>query len=189
MFDTDLLMTLDRVATVLDQLGVEWAIGGSIASSVHGEPRSTNDVDIIAKLRRFHARKLVQALGDDFYAVETVVEEAIDENRSFNVIDQRTVIKVDVFVPAPGPMGEGQLERRTKAEFDEDLEYFVLSREDTILQKLRWYELGNRVSDRQWRDIVGLLRIPESQLDREYLESTARAAGLADLLARALEDT
>jgi hypothetical protein len=81
-------MTLGRVASALDQLGVEWAIGGSVASSVHGEPRSTNDVDIIAKLRPFHARKFVQALGDDFYAVESVVAEAIDDNRSFNVIDR-----------------------------------------------------------------------------------------------------
>lgn len=115
-----------------------------------------------------------------------MVAEAIDEARSFNVIDQRTVIKVDVFVPPPGPMGEGQLDRRRKAEFDEGLEYFVLSREDTILQKLRWYELGDRISERQWRDIVGLLRV-QAPLDREYLESTARTAGLEALLTQAIE--
>lgn len=181
-------MTLDRVAEVLDQLGVEWAIGGSLASSIHGEPRSTNDIDIIAKLQPFHARRFTRALGDDFYVVESVVMEAIADNRSFNVIDQRTVIKVDVFVPPPGPMGEGQLERRERAEFDEDLEFFVLSREDTILQKLRWFELGGRSSDRQWRDIRALLAVPQP-LDREYLESTARAAGLTELLARAIDET
>jgi len=78
---------------VLDQLGVEWAVGGSLASSIHGEPRSTNDIDIIAKLQPFHARRFARALGDDFYADELTVLEAIEANRSFNVIDQRTVIK------------------------------------------------------------------------------------------------
>jgi hypothetical protein len=94
-------MTLGRVASALDQLGVEWAIGGSVASSVHGEPRSTNDVDIIAKLRPFHARKFVQALGDDFYAVESVVAEAIDDNRSFNVIDRSAVDQTEFYEPFP----------------------------------------------------------------------------------------
>jgi hypothetical protein len=115
------------------------------------------------------------------------VAEAVAENRSFNIIDQRTIIKVDVFVPPPGPMGEGQLDRREKAEFDKDVHYFVLSPEDTILQKLRWFELGGRTSERQWRDVCGLLAILAPRLDREYLESTARTAGLAELLARALE--
>ncbi len=181
-------MTLDRVAEVRDQLGVEWAVGGSLASSVHGEPRSTNDIDIIAKLRPGHARRFTRALGDDFYVVESVVAEAISASRSFNVIDQRTVIKVDVFVPPPGPMGEGKLLRRERAEFDEDLEFYVLSREDTVLQKLRWYELGGRSSDRQWRDICALLSIRRSELDLDYLEETAEAAGLAQLLVSALSE-
>jgi len=181
-------MTLDRVAEVLDQLGVEWAIGGSLASSIHAEPRSTNDIDIIAKLRPLHARKFARALGEDFYVVEETVMEAIAEHRSFNVIDQRTVIKVDVFVPPPGPMGEGQLDRREKAEFDEDLEFPVLGREDIILQKLRWFELGGRSSDRQWRDIRALLEV-RVRLDSEYLETTAQAAGLRELLARAIAET
>jgi hypothetical protein len=115
--------------------------------------------------------------------------KAIAENRSFNVIDQRTIIKIDVFIPPPGPMGEGQLDRREKAEFDENVYFFVLGREDTILQKLRWFELGGQSSERQWRDVCGLLEIVGPLLDHEYLESTARAAGLAELLARALEES
>lgn len=188
MFDSDILTTIDRMAEVFEQLGVDWAIGGSIASSLYGEPRSTNDIDFVAKLRPGHAAQLVAALGDDFYAVEATIAEAIRANRSFNVIDQRTVIKVDVFVPPTGPMGEGQLTRRSKAAFDDDRAFFVLSREDTVLQKLRWFELGGRISDRQWRDLRRLLEIHKSHLDDEYLESTAEAAGLAELLARALKE-
>lgn len=85
-------------------------------------------------------------------------------------------------------MGEGQLDRRTRANFNEDRQFFVLSREDTILQKLRWFELGEQSSDRQWRDIVGLLEIREASLDLDYLETTAAAAGLGELLARALAE-
>jgi hypothetical protein len=64
----------------------------------------------------------------------------------------------------------------------------VLGPEDTILQKLRWYEVGGSISQRQWRDICQVLRVQADRLDMQYLQVTAAAAGLESLLARAIAD-
>ena len=183
----DILATIDRFSAELDRLGVAWAIGGSIASSIHAEPRSTNDVDFVASLRPVHAAALARALGPGFYVDEATALDAIVEHRSFNLIDQQSMVKIDVFVPPPGPLGDGQLERRVRVEIDEDFHCYVLSREDTALQKLRWYQLGDCSSERQWGDILGLLGDPE-RLDLAYLRRVATSGGLDDLLERALAD-
>lgn len=181
----EVLRTIGRVAAVLEQLGVPWAIGGSLSSSLHGEPRSTNDIDFVAVLRIEHARAFVTALGDQFYADADVVIDAIRRRASFNVIDDETVVKIDVFVPPPGPIGTGQLDRRRRIALAPDLDVWVLGPEDIVLQKLRWYELGGSTSDRQWRDVIEVLRVQGEGLDLEYLSGVAAGAGLDVLLARA----
>lgn len=179
---------LERIGQALDALGVQWAIGGSFASTIYGEPRATNDIDVVANLRAEHVTRFIATLGSDFYADEPMIRDAISARDSFNVIDERSVLKIDVFVPPPGPLGEGQLLRRRTLPLGEaGPSVFVLSPEDTILQKLRWFALGGQVSDRQWRDIVGVARLAPD-LDVTYLQDTATAAGLADLLGRALAE-
>jgi hypothetical protein len=123
---------------------VDLGVGGSFASAVYGEPRATNDVDVIVRLRLGEVRRFVAALGRDVYVDEDVIREAIVDQRSFNVIDEVTYVKIDVFVPPPGPLGEGQLVRRRRLSVTDDLQTWVLGPEDIILQKLRWYRLGNR---------------------------------------------
>jgi hypothetical protein len=183
-FGKDILATIDRFAGVLDQLGVEWAMGGSVASSVHAQPRSTNDIDVIAMLRPGHAAALARALQAEFYIDEASVRTAIIEHRSFNLIDERTFVKIDVFVPSPGPLGDGQLTRRVRVEISDGLFCWVLGREDILLQKLRWYQLGGEVSERQWNDILELLT-DRTKLDLDYLQRTAAAGQLDELLERA----
>jgi len=177
------------IARAFASLAVKWAIGGSIASAAHGEPRATNDVDIIALLTEKNARAFAQQLGASFYADADVAAEAARRHSSFNVIDNRTFIKIDVFVPAPGPLGAGQLDRLQMLPIlggVDDLP--VLGPEDVILQKMRWYQLGGEVSDRQWRDIVSVLRIARDVLDIGYVLEVASENGLAGVLARARKD-
>lgn len=140
--DQDLKLTLASIGGALESIGVTWAIGGSFASTIHGESRSTNDIDVEARLVARDARRLVVALGDDFCADESMIAEAIAANDSFNVIDQRTFLKVDVFVPPQGLLGEDQLIRRQVLTLFDDLTLYVLRPEDTALQKLRWYQLS-----------------------------------------------
>jgi len=177
------------VADILDALNVRWAVGGSVASAAHGEPRATNDVDLVAVLTEAEARTVVLRLGGDYYADGDSAAEAVRLRGSFNIIDRRSFIKLDVFVPGPGPLGLGQLDRKR------DLDVFpsmrpvpVLGPEDVVLQKLRWYRLGGEVSDRQWRDIVSVLRLVRSELDDRYLNDVAAGAGLTTLLERARAD-
>ena len=137
----------------------------------------------------WHAR-FAQALGDAFYADEEVAFDAASRHASFNVLDQRTLLKVDIFVPPPGPLGEGQLiRRRYTALFPESRLVPVLGPEDIVLQKLRWYESGRQVSDRQWRDVVSVLRLAEMPLDDAYLDEVAESGGLGELLAQARKDS
>lgn len=180
---------LVALAHAFDALAVRWAIGGSVASAAHGEPRATNDVDVIALLTETEARALVQQLGTDFYADADAAADAARRRSSFNVIDNRSFIKIDVFVPAPGPLGAGQLDRLQLLEILPGVRALpILGPEDVILQKLRWYGLGGGVSDRQWRDIVSVLRIASDAIDQAYLDDVATSQGLAALLARARDD-
>lgn len=185
--EDDVLHTLKEVADVLEELGVAWAVGGSLASSIHGEPRATNDVDVIAALRLPHVPRLTEALRDRFYLDVPAIERAIIARQSFNLIDELSIVKVDVFIPPPGALGEGQLERRQRQPLPGTGFIFVLAAEDIVLQKLRWFDLGGRVSDRQWRDILAVLR--HGPFDMDYLTTTADKAGFAELLSDALHDS
>ena len=146
MTDPDELgLAVVTLADILDAMSVCWAVGGSIASAAYGEPRATNDVDIVAVLTEEQARAFVAKLGADFYADADAAADAARRKSCFNVIDNRSFIKVDVFIPGHGPMGIGQLERRTELEvFPSVRPVPVLGPEDTVLQKLP--------SDRQWRE-------------------------------------
>lgn len=181
----EILNVLARFTEICDKLGVPWAVGGSLASSIYGEPRSTNDLDIVAALTIRNIPDFVAGLGADTYVDAMAIRDAIERNSSFNVIDERFFIKVDVFVPPEGPLGTGQLERRRRVEVGAGVHAWVLSPEDTVLQKLRWYRLGGEQSDRQWRDICSVIRLARAELDWEYLRRVAGDAGLGDLLDRA----
>lgn len=184
----DLLTTLGSVAEVLDAIGVEWAVGGSIASTAYGEPRSTNDVDIVAALDHVHVSLIHKRLGTAFYVDTEMMHAAISARGSFNLIDERTFIKVDVFVPTPGPLGLGQLERRRVHPVGAHSSIQILAPEDVVLQKLRWFDIGGRQSDRQWRDVVEVLRISGKDLDRGYMQRVCTQAQLDELLHQAWLD-
>ncbi|MBL8742784.1 MAG: hypothetical protein JNK04_16865 [Myxococcales bacterium] len=144
---------------------------------------------MIAILDEAGARRLAALLGPDFYADTDAALGAVRARGSFNVIDKRSFLKVDVFVPPAGPMGAGQLDRRQLLEVLPGVPALpVLAPEDVVLQKLRWYKLGGEVSDRQWRDIVAVLRQSQHGLDSQYLTSVAAGAGLGALLERAVSE-
>ncbi len=185
----ELARTLVALGAALDGLGVRWAIGGSLASATHGEPRATNDIDVIALLNQDTARALCAALAGEFYADVDTALEAVRARRSFNVIDKTTFFKVDIFVPGPGPLGAGQLDRCRVMDVHLGARPFpVLSAEDIVLQKLRWYAVGGEVSDKQWRDILSVLRFAGDDMDQSYVDTVAQVSGLGDLLARARKD-
>jgi hypothetical protein len=178
------------VTQTLERLGILYAVGGSLASSLHGVMRSTLDVDIVTDMRLEHIPLLVAALSKEFYADDEMMRGAIEHHSSFNLIHYETAFKVDIFIRKPRAFDQMQLERRraTVIATDPEESIFVASPEDTILAKLEWYRLGGEVSDRQWRDILGVLKTRTGELDLVYLHKWAGELEVPDLLARALDE-
>ena len=185
---SDVLRTTLRVARILDSLGVDYFVGDSLASSLHGIPRATQDVDLVAAMTQNEVDGFVEALGSDFYLDEEMIREAIRRGTSFNIIELETMFKVDVFVARSDGVSQTEMMRRQAIQPGEDPDetLMVATPEDIILQKLAWYQLGDEVSERQWLDALGVLKVQGSRLDKSYLQKTADLMGVAGLLRRAL---
>jgi hypothetical protein len=179
-----------RVAEALDRCGIEYLVGGSLASSISGEPRSTLDVDLVVVIAESDVDPFLATLGDDFYSEPDALRRAIRDKSSANVIHLATSTKVDLFVAGGSPIDSQQMARRQRVlvSTDPDRHLNVYTPEDILLQKLRWYRLGEEVSDRQWRDILGIILVQSGSLDEDYLRQSAEILGVADLLHRALDE-
>jgi hypothetical protein len=180
-----LLVTIE-----LERLGVSYVVAGSLASSLHGLPRATADVDIVAALRVEHAQPLATALGEAFYVDVDMIRDAVTRRSEFNIIHLATMFKVDVFVPTLDAVSRGELARGTAilVDADQGRTFRVASPEDTVAQKLSRYRRGGEISERQWRDVVGVLGVQGGKMELEYLRATADALGVRDLLDRALTE-
>jgi hypothetical protein len=183
----DLVSVALKVTQVLDRLGIAFVVGGSVASSAHSFPRTTNDVDLVADVEPEHIGPLVEALEGEFYIDAAMVADALRRGASFNLIHYDTAHKVDVFIRGRDPFRTAQIARR-RPESIEDAVLPVSSPEGTILAKLKWYRDAGEVSERQWRDVLDVLRVQAERLDISYLRSSAEQMGLGDLLDRASKE-
>lgn len=186
------LVVVARLARAFDALEIRYLIGGSLASSVYGIPRATQDVDLVADLKLPHVAAITSALAGEFYVDADMIREAIERQASFNVIHLATMFKADVFILKGDPWSREEMTRARAEELDVPggkLAVRFASPEDTLLHKLVWYELGNQISDRQWGDILGVLEVQGELLDREYLDRWAPVLDVAELLRRAREQS
>ena len=176
----DPLSIVRQLGAVFDALEIPWVVGGSLASSIYGEPRSTNDADLIVALPASKVPALARE-ATDFYIDADTLERQLRSGRSYNIFHTPTMTKVDLF-PAVGAFERSQLERaRSLAGVR------LLAPEDAVLAKLRWYRAGGELSARQLADVEAIVALRGDTLDREYLETWATALGVADLLASVLE--
>jgi hypothetical protein len=179
-----------KVSRVFEKLGVPYLIGGSLASALYGMVRTTQDADLVAEMRLEHLQPFVAALKDEFYVDDEMIAESIQRNSSFNMIHRETMFKVDVFIPRPRPFLRSQLARAQKQTFTFETEVSAkfASPEDTILSKLEWYRMGGEVSERQWRDVLGVLKTRAGDLDLNYLWKWAGELHVGDLLERSMKE-
>lgn len=178
----------DTLRSAMEQAGIRYAIGGSWASTAFGEPRFTNDVDILAELTQENLAVFLRHLGETFYSDAEEALNAIRRGRPFNVIHMPTVLKFDLFPASGFPLGSEELDRAVSLEdtgLSKGPAWFVTP-EDILLAKLYWFKLGGEVSEVQWRDIAGIVRGCSAALDRSYLERAASELAVRDLLHRAL---
>jgi Nucleotidyl transferase AbiEii toxin, Type IV TA system len=179
-----------EVTRVLETLDVPYVVGGSLASSLHGIPRSTQDADLVAALRADHIRPFIAGVEGSFYISPERVEAAVRRRASFNLIHLKSMIKVDLFVFTETPLARQEMARRQVLPIPGEPEAHlqVATPEDTILQKLLWYRKGGGTSERQWTDILGVIKVQGRALDLGYLKEWATRSGVEDLLAQAFAD-
>jgi len=187
----EILSAIEPVIKAFEELGISYYIGGSIASSAYGIARATLDVDLISNLKPYQVNSLVKKLKPDYFIDENMIQDAIQTTSSFNLIHLETMLKVDVFILKEKLYSQKAFERKRRDTIDVEnnsLQIYLCSAEDIILNKLEWYKLGEKVSERQWLDVLGVIKVQGNLLDVEYLKHWAKELDISDLLERALEE-
>jgi hypothetical protein len=174
-----------RVAAALESVGARYFLGGSLASSLDGQPRATNDIDFVIDIPIGKVGALAAALGADFEVDGDTLRDAVLHGRCANVFYLPQILKIDFFGHGHGPYDESEFSRSRAVTVRADRTLIVKAPEDTVLRKMLWYREGGEVSDRQWHDILGVLRTQGSRLDIDYVRTWAARLSVVDLLDRA----
>ncbi len=173
------------VFTTLDRLHLEYLVGGSFASSIFGNRRSTNDLDLVVEISEFDVEPFVAAFSKEFMVSQASIEQAIAANElysSFQITHEEELFRVDFFMRSYDDFSQAEFERARRVEIVPGLPSPVSGPECIVLRKLQWYVLGGRVSDRQWNDIVGVLEIQKGHLDESFMDTWSARLGLRELL-------
>ncbi len=181
-----------RLLAVLDRMEIPYEVGGSVASSAYGIPRTTMAADLVEDLKPEQIEEFAAMLGSDFYADANIMRDANARGRSFNLIHYASAYKFDLFPLRQDSYSRTEFGRRRHTEVrsfgPEPIECAVASPEDTILCKLEWYRASGETSERQWNDLRGVLKISGARLDLAYLRQWAPVLKVDDLLERLLAE-
>jgi hypothetical protein len=181
------LRVLREVVTALTQLNITYALGGSWASSLQGQPRFTRDADISVEPFQGKEKALCACFGPDYYLSLEAIQSAVQNRTSFNIINLTVGFKVDLFIQRERPFDRSFMNRRRSLELPNfpKQTIAVVTPEDIVLLKLEWFRIGGEVSDQQWKDVLGVLQTQAGKLDEEYLTYWAGQLNLTDLLTQA----
>jgi len=181
-----------RLLALLDRMKIPYLVGGSVASSAHGVPRTTLDVDLVVDLRPEQIEEFAGELRGDFYADAEMIREAFARGRAANLIHLGTAWKFDLFPLQRDEYSRTSFARRSFREVRPDgkeaVECAVASAEDTIVRKLEWYRAGGETSERQWGDLRGVCQAARDRLDLAYMRKWAAELKVGDLLESLLSE-
>lgn len=180
-----------QIAEVLQDLNIQYMVGGSLASSLYGIPRTTQDIDIVADIKMEQVPIVTNLLKNDFFIDKDLFRKSLSMKSSFNMIHLKSMFKVDIFFMKNEEAAVEEMSRRKRFDVSEEKTHniFLSSAEDIVVHKLYWYQLGEMVSDRQWNDALGVLKVQGENLDYDYLKKAADRMNVSDLLSKALEDS
>jgi hypothetical protein len=180
---------VEEFVEILEKLKICYAIGGSIASSFYGQVRFTQDADVSVAAFDSQIEVFCKAIQGSFYVSQQAVQQAHRNASSFNVIHFDSAFKIDVFVVSDDPFKRQVLVRRQKVTLAEspDRMYDFVSPEDIILLKLQWHIEGGSVSEKQWSDILGVLKNQRGRLDMDYMWDWAARLSVLELLNKAIQ--
>lgn len=173
----DQIDLLRLTAETLDRLSIRYAVVGSYASSAWGEPRMTQDIDIVIEVDVFDAERLCDAFSaDEFYVSKTAAHDAVERQSQFNLLLPASGNKIDFMIAGDSDWARRQLDRSVKAPLLPGCEVSVATPEDVILGKLIYYQDGG--SEKHVRDITGILVCSRDAIDRDYLDHHAKQLGV-----------
>ncbi len=182
---TDQKAFLKRIIKALEHTNIPYMISGSIGSSFHGQPRATNDADIIIDPTMQQITAFVKSLGPEYYVSKKAARQAIENRSMFNVINTRSACKADLIIRKNRPYSMQEFARKTHANFL-GIDAYILSPEDSILSKLEWSK--GRQSETQFKDALGVLITQKETLDFNYLKKWAKELGIEDTLQNLLKE-
>lgn len=183
----EIIQAITPLVDVFERFSIPYYIGGSVASSIHGKRRATQDVDIVVAIQQHHVQTLVKLLENEYYIDGAMIKDAIRHQSSFNLLHNDTGVKIDVFVLKTNAFAQHELSRAREEVIEPGTRpFYFATPEDIILHKLSWWKIGGGTSTRQWNDIVEVIRHQAGILDISYLRQSAPHVGVIDILEQAL---
>ncbi|MDR3676881.1 MAG: hypothetical protein P4N24_15425 [Acidobacteriota bacterium] len=186
----EILDVLQRVISKLEELEIPYMVSGSAASSFHAFVRTTQDGDLVVAMGQDQLEKFVTAFAPEFYLDRASIRRSLQMGGSFNLIHLESSLKIDFFPLRKRSFSQQEFSRRQPRLLlrESTAPAYVATAEDTILAKLEWFRAGGEVSENQWRDVVGILKVQAGSLDLAYLQQWARELQVGDLLEKALKE-
>jgi hypothetical protein len=171
---------LRKLAAELERLGIQYLVTGSIATIIYGEPRLTNDIDVVAALRLDQVDALLAAFPPpEFFCSRDAILEAIRGCLQFNILHPASGLKIDVIVPEENEFNQSRFGRRARVPGGTNFDVWLSSPEDVIIKKLEYYKEGH--SEKHVRDILGVLKLRGDQVNREYVSTWADRLQLSEI--------
>jgi hypothetical protein len=189
MNGSNLINAFEPVTKLFIDIGIQYYVGGSIASSMLGLSRTTMDVDMVSTITANKVDDLYNGLKDKYYIDKEMIFDAIKDHSSFNIIHIETMFKIDVFILKDRDYDKESFFRKRIDSFKEgnnSIDIYIPSPEDIILNKLEWYRMGGEISERQWNDVLGVIKVQGKNLDFDYLKKWSKELNVSDLLEKVL---
>jgi hypothetical protein len=176
---------LGHLTDVLERLGLAYLITGSTATIAYGEPRFTNDIDVVVELPEDRVAELCAAFpGPEYYVSPPAATLAVRARHQFNILHPGSGLKIDVIVASLSEFDRCRLQRGRRLAVLPDRAVMFASPEDVIVKKMAYYQEGG--SEKHLRDIAGVIKIQGDALDRNYIGQWSEKLGLSELWASIL---